>query len=201
MANIASIILSVVAIWLALYFYHKSKEAEKLVASDLSEIKIQSGMLEKLTGKWMDRFTRYAVNPKPADETTTLLMSIVERSISPATTELKQPSENDPPESLVTELITCYILIHYYSAVTNVASLGYLPEDISQIADNLKIKELVESSNATFRHLDDVLQKVDQTKLQENGSYSVYCETMSDYQSSVKDTTLHYASKETGNTY
>lgn len=196
-AAITSIVLSVVAIWLALYFYHKSKQTEKTVASDLTEIKIQASALERMTGRWMDRFTRYAVNPKPADETTTLLMSIVERSISPMNTELKQINENDPPEDLITELITCYILIHYYSAVTNVASLGYLPENISQIASNVNIKELVESSNATFFHIDKILENIDQDKLRDNGSYSLYCETISDYKPLVKDTTLHYSLKET----
>ncbi|KKQ81496.1 MAG: hypothetical protein UT05_C0015G0005 [Parcubacteria group bacterium GW2011_GWF2_38_76] len=195
LATITSFVLSIVAIWMALYFYHKSKEAEKNTAITLNEIKNHAGMLERLTGRWMDRFTKYAVNPKPADETTTLLMSIVERSIIPTSTGLKQIDETDPPENLIIELITCYILIHYYSALTNISTQGYLPDEISQIDNSLKIKELVDSSSTTFFHLDKVLEKVDQIKLQNNASYTTYCETISDYKPLIKDTTSYYAAK------
>lgn len=195
MASIASIILAVIAIWLALYFYHKSKQTEKIVALDLTEIKTQAGTLERLTGRWMDRFTRYAVNPKPADETTTLLMSIVERSIPPTSAELKQIRESDSPENLIAELITCYILIHNYASISNIATQGYLPEEISQIVGVTKIKELVDGSFTTFQHLDQIIEGLDQTKLQGNVLYATYCETITNYKHLVKDTTTYYAEK------
>lgn len=56
------------AIWLSFQFYSKAKDAETRTAVTLEAIRAQSEALQKLTGRWMDRFTRHATEPKPADE-------------------------------------------------------------------------------------------------------------------------------------
>jgi len=66
-AAIASIVLAVVAIGLSIFFWMKGKDTETRVATALEGIRSQTDALQKLTGRWMDRFTRYATEPKPAD--------------------------------------------------------------------------------------------------------------------------------------
>ncbi len=66
-SSIASLILSIIAIWLSLYFYKESKNNEQNVNNALSEIKIHTATLEKLTGKWLDRLTRFVTSPQPMD--------------------------------------------------------------------------------------------------------------------------------------
>ena|SRR5271157_3891784 len=63
-----SLVLGGFAIWLSFQFYSKAKDAETRTAITLEAIKAQSEALQKLTGRWMDRFTRHATEPKPADQ-------------------------------------------------------------------------------------------------------------------------------------
>ena len=49
-ASIASLVLSILAIVLAIYFFIQSKDAEKHVAQSLEGIRTQTQALENLTG-------------------------------------------------------------------------------------------------------------------------------------------------------
>ena len=78
-SSIASLILSVIAIWLSLYFYKESKNNEKNLNNTLSEIKTHTGVLEKLTGKWIDRLTRFVTSPQPMDSAAERLLATIEK--------------------------------------------------------------------------------------------------------------------------
>jgi hypothetical protein len=66
-SSLASLLLSIIAIWLSLYFFIQSKNTEKNVNEALTEIKTHTGTLERLTGKWMERLTRFVTSPQPMD--------------------------------------------------------------------------------------------------------------------------------------
>jgi hypothetical protein len=51
------------AIWLSMHFYTKAKDTEREVSNSLESIKAQTDTLQKLTARWMDRFTRHATEP------------------------------------------------------------------------------------------------------------------------------------------
>lgn len=68
-SSIASIILAVIAIGMSVYFYTQSKNTETKVESSLESIKAQTDTLQKLTGKWMDRLTKYVTDSNPYDQT------------------------------------------------------------------------------------------------------------------------------------
>jgi len=63
--GITSLVVSFVfggfAIWLSLYFYTKAKDTDKAVSNSLEAIRAQSDALQRLTARWMDRFS-----PAPA---------------------------------------------------------------------------------------------------------------------------------------
>ncbi len=65
---LVSIILGGFSVWLSLHFYTKTKDAETETKTALASIQAQSDALQRLTGKWMDRFTRHATEPRAADE-------------------------------------------------------------------------------------------------------------------------------------
>jgi hypothetical protein len=101
--------LGVLAIWLSLYLYSKAKDSEKETVKALEAIRTQSDALQKLTSRWMDRFTRHAVEPKPADEG---LMQLVQVVASLPTTILAHLQVRGPDHSgqepLLKEIVDAY---------------------------------------------------------------------------------------------
>ncbi len=198
LAGIASLILSILAIWLSLYFYDKSKNTESKMDKSLEGIRIQTQSLENLTAKWMDRFTRYATNPKAADETSVLLMQIVREYTSQNIGgQLKEVDNTATKEAMINELISGYIAIYYYTAVANVALQIHLPAEITELETNDGVKGLVDSSYADFVRLDSILTNVNQDRLTNNGLYSLYQQSVQNWKPYVKDTTTVYRDRQT----
>lgn len=65
--SVASTVLAVVAIWLSIHFFVKGKDSEKAVEKALEGIKAQTDTLQKVASRQLDRLTRYATEPRPAD--------------------------------------------------------------------------------------------------------------------------------------
>ena len=63
-AAIVSIILGILAIVLSLWFYRQTKDTEKEVSRSLSKIETQAEMLQKITGKQLDRLTKFVTAPR-----------------------------------------------------------------------------------------------------------------------------------------
>jgi len=111
--GVISLILGGFAIWLSVYFFIKAKESEKETAKTLEAIRTQSDALQKLTGKWMDRFTRYATEPKPADEGLMMLVNTMANLPTTILTHLRVHTTTEPApsnEALFGELTDCYML-------------------------------------------------------------------------------------------
>lgn len=196
-SSIASLILSVVAIALSLYFYDKSKQTEKEVGILLVAIRTQTTSLENLTGKWMDRLTRYATSPKAADEITVLMMEIIKASsVQNITSQLSSPDETTQTiRGLTNQLVSSYIGMYYYVALTNIFTQGYLPP-LTELEDNNPIKNIVDSSNTDFLWLDNILSSIDDSELKSSPLHHLYIETVA-RKSYVKDSTSVYQSRST----
>lgn len=93
-----SLVLGGFAIWLSLQFFIKGKESEKQIALTLEGIKMQTDALQKLTGRWMDRLTRYATEPRPADEGLKLLLSTMADLPTALLTHLQVQTTIDPAQ-------------------------------------------------------------------------------------------------------
>src|SRR5919108_690013 len=105
-----SLILALAMGWLSLHFYEKAKESETKVAQLLEGIRTQTDSLQKLTGRWMDRFTRHATEPKPVDESLMALVSAVAGLPTTILTTLKIPAGSEQQiEPLRGELVNAYI--------------------------------------------------------------------------------------------
>ena len=174
LSAITSLVLSIVAIWLSLYFYNQSKNTENNVNSLLNSIRTQVSSLETLTLKQLDRFTKYATTSKPADETNILLLRMVENmSTSTFTTQPIAGGLNLNDD----EIISSYITLHFYSAITNVALQVNLP-NLDQLQDGDNIKRLIDGSHEDFTIMDSYLSTLDSTVLQRNRLFNLYNETI-----------------------
>jgi hypothetical protein len=129
-ASITSIILAVLAIILSLLFFVRGKDSERLVTNALEGIRTQTDALQKLTGRWMDRLTRYATE-RPGEETLLILMQTLREMPASLANVFRPPAPADTAdvEGLRAHAIIGYIGTFYYAALTNLWSQGYLPVD------------------------------------------------------------------------
>lgn len=164
--GLMSLVLGGFAIWLGLHFYEKAKESEKQTAPALEAIRAQSDALQKLTGRWMDRFTRHATEPKPADEGLMALVSAMADLPTTILTTLRITPTTDPAqlEPLLSELVDSYIGLYYYTAITNVTAQALLPspEDYDETSEyHRTVRRFVDVSATDFNHMARTLANAD----------------------------------------
>lgn len=194
-ASLMSLVLGGFAIWLSFQFYTKGKDAETQGARTLEGIRAQTEALQKLTGRWMDRLTRYVTEPKPTDEN---LLTLVSTIADLPTTILAHLHVQPPPrgeasnewrEELVGDLVSCYIGLYYYTGLTNLSNQALLPEaqefDPESEGHSL-IQRIVDGSAADFRYMENVLGKVDHTMLRASPYQNLLQEAYSTFRPSVR---------------
>lgn len=168
--GLMSIVLGFFSIALAVHFYGKAKDAERETAVTLASIRAQGDSLQKLTARWMDRFTRHATEPRPADEG---LMALVSAFADLPTTILATMRVSPAPEAaqlepLYGELVSCYVALYYFTAVANVSLQITLPVagdyDEANEAHAL-VRRLVDSTAADFEHMAGILNRVDPSRI------------------------------------
>ena len=78
-AGLVSIILGFLAIALSLWFYRQTKDTEKNVSGSLTKIETQAEMLQKITGRQLDRLTKYVTESKRdnQDEQTSAIIKVI----------------------------------------------------------------------------------------------------------------------------
>lgn len=189
------------AIWLSWTFYSKAKEAEKQTAVTLEAIKAQSDALQRLTGRWMDRLTRYATEPRSADEGLMMLVNTMANLPTTILTHLRVQTTTTPEpsiEPLLTEVIDCYIALYYWTAIANVSCQGYLPSpDLYDEAnpDHEGMKRLVDGSYSDFGIIAKALEKVRQDRLNASRISHLLQETMEGWRPLVRNTQQALAAK------
>jgi hypothetical protein len=168
--GLMSLALGGFAIFFSLYLYTKSKDTEKEVARTLEAIKAQSEALQKLTGRWMDRFTRHATEPRPADEGLLTLVSAVANLPTTILTHMQvQPQPDQSHEALTREVIDGYVGLYYYSALANVVAQALLPGS-DEFDENEQwhatVKSIVDKSDADFQFVAGLLNRLEPARLQ-----------------------------------
>jgi hypothetical protein len=132
------------------------KEAEKQTAVTLEAIKAQSDALQRLTGRWMDRLTRYATEPRPADEGLMMLVNTMANLPTTILTHLRVQTTTTPHpsvEPLITEVFDCYIALYHWTAVANVCGQILLPTPDGfdeAIPEHATLKRIVDGSANDF---------------------------------------------------
>jgi hypothetical protein len=191
--GLMSLVLGGFAIWLSLQFYSKGKDAEMRTAVTLEAIKAQSEALQKLTGKWMDRFTRHATEPKPADEGLLTLVNAMANLPTTILTHLRVYTEargGGVQEAALAEIANGYICLYHYTALANVAWQALLPA--SGVVDETEpiqtfVVQLVDSTAKDFRYMASVLEKLDKVRLRASTYVNLLDYTVNNLRQHVND--------------
>jgi hypothetical protein len=119
----------------------------------------------------MDRLTKYGTQERPPgllDQSLPQLITVLAQLPQAITTQFSQPKHNDPPDHLIEELLSSYIAMYYYTALTNFWAQCNLPnaadfdenDDLQQLT-----KRIVDGSSQDFVHMARILERVDQQRL------------------------------------
>ena len=182
-SSVASILLAVLAFGFSFYVYDKGRTTDQSITNSLAKIETQAESLQRLSGKWMDRLTRYVTTdrpPGPLDQQLPQLIAVLGQLPQAITMKISQPLTSDPPEHLIEELITCYIAMYYYSAQTNFWAAACLPniEDFDVTNDfHQTTRRVVDVSCQDFQHMANVLGSIELSRLKRNPSFKLLEET------------------------
>lgn len=192
--GLMSLVLGGLAIWLSFQFYSKAKDAETTTAVTLEAIKGQSEALQKLTGRWMDRFTRHATEPKPADEGLLALVNAMANLPTTILTHLRVYTESrggEAQEAVLSEIVDGYICLYHYAALANVAWQALLPnsDEVDETDPRyITAVQIVDSTAKDFRHIESLFEKVGKTRLQASAYTNLLEYTFTNLRQHVADT-------------
>ncbi len=190
------LVLGPLSIWLSLAFYHKAKDAETETAKALASIKAQTGALERLTARWMDRLTRAVTAPRPADESLTLLVTTLAQLPSSLLSQFQgQAAQGGDVQALTDELVSTYIIIYYYVGIANVLGQGLLPEKSEfdpQDDVHSGLQRWVDMSARDFQYMAGILNQVEQKALKASAYKHLLDEAVADWRPHVRSFDEHY---------
>jgi len=151
-----SLLLAIIAIAQALYFFCQTKYSETKVNESLEAIKTQAKVLEKLTDKQLNKLTHFATTTYPKS---------IENLIEKFGNQPPQEAINlsNQVESLTQEAINAYIATLYYSGLTNIFSRFNLPPSKEEFDpsnnDHMLIQNYVDGSSRDYYLVKSILEK------------------------------------------
>src|SRR5262245_41567793 len=118
--------------------------------------------------------------PGPLDQQLPHLITVLAQLPQAITMQISRPQASDPPEQLLEEMITCYIVMYNYTALTNFWAQNYLP-DASEFDEKSEFQQLtrriVDGSYQDFEHMAKLLGAIDPQRLNCNPLINVLVET------------------------
>lgn len=200
-AGSVSVILGFLALFLSVIFFVKGRNTEKAVSNTLTEIRTQTQILQKITARQIDRFTKYFTEQKPqgADDTAQLI-SILAQLPNQLTSHLSETSQTGDFEVLMDDFIICCAVLYFYTAQTNYWCQSYLPS-ASEFDENNDFHKLtmriVDMSAADFNLIANVLSKQDSSRIQKDSvSYELMNETITYWRDTVKSSSQVFVERE-----
>ena len=200
-ASVVSIILGFVAIVVSIYFFVTNQKTEKNVSNSLTKIETQTEMLQKITGKQIDRLTKFVTEPRSSiidDSLPDIISRLTElpQTILSQTQRTTSEADGNP---LLPEVITCYIGLYFYTAQTNYWSQYYLPDTDEFSEDNvfhLTTKRIVDLSATDFHLVEDILNNCGTEQLESNPLCHLFNETRDFWAKDVKSSADVFISRQ-----
>lgn len=193
-ASIASIVLAIVAIFLAVYFYSQAKKTEKEVSSSLSKIETQADALGKISGRQLDRLTKHVTEQRTAESQPEIkaLVEIATTISQGFAHNLPTAGAGDRIETLK-YLIACY----YYCGLSNYYAYMSLPppsdfDDINQFHNLTKI--VLDQSHNDVQFLRSQLANANRTDIEATGIAHLYDEAEKEWAPRSKDSAKSFVS-------
>ncbi|SRR5258708_5147882 len=175
---IVQTILAIVAVGLSLWFYDKAKTSEKSVEVALSAIQAQTGTLERITGRQLDRLTKAVTTMAPGGrlqplppELSDALAAVkhLPAALETKTTQLQETAAR--ADACAAELRTTMIAAHYYAAVANRAWQNWVPAEPS--SDD-GATQMVNVTAGDFWYTDQLLAGLNPELLTNNRLHHMY---------------------------
>jgi hypothetical protein len=196
-SSVVSVILAFFAVAISIWFFLVGRNTEKDVSNSLTEIKTQTEMLQKISGKQLDRLTKYVTEPKNVSQSESfneILKVVAQIPISLSST-FQQNSNSADTAVLRAELISCYIALYFYTAQTNFWSHINLPDAGDFDAENhfdATCKRITDMSSTDFAYMANILVKFDAGELSSNPLNHLLEETKENWRNFVLNTAQVY---------
>ena len=198
-SSIVSVILAFFAIVISIWFFMVSRKTEKDVSNALAEIKTQADMLQKISGKQLDRLTKYVTDAKKSvqsDDVLSEILKVIIQIPQTLTSSLNDGSATQRTnEQLLQELVSCYIALYFYSAQTNYWAQIMLPnvnEFDPQNHFDAACKRSVDMSAQDFYAMAKILSGVESTRLSQNSLNHLLEETKTTWRDLVRNSSQVY---------
>jgi hypothetical protein len=182
-AAIASIMVAVVAIGIAVYFYVKGRDSEARASAVLTQIQTQVAALDRLAGKMLDRLTKAVTEPRPEQEALLMIVSTLNKIPESLAAGVRSPGDS---VATAQEVVANAIGAHHYAAMANTA-LQLLVIGVDEGNDvYTRLESLIETSYQDVLYLDKVLSMIDGKLLESNRLKHLYDDTVQNWRPSVK---------------
>ena len=195
-AALASIVLAVVAIGLAVYFYVKGRDSESRASSVLSQMQSQVGTLDKLSGKMLDRLTKASIDARPEQEAILAIISTLRQIPESLANGPRGPIAQSVPQG---EWIAALVAAYYYSSMANFLLQGMITAVDEDTGIYKNFEGLVEASYRDFRYLEDLLADMGQVTLEANRLRPLYEETIRNWRPWVRSAFESYKTRHASN--
>lgn len=188
--GLASLLMAILAGGLSIYFFVQSKATEKSTSQLLEGIKVQTEVLQKLTGKWMEKLINYSTQSQPVfNDTLTTLVTFIQEM--PSRLSGNVPSNSTDRQGMIIGFIGTY----YYAAIANTAIQMNVPDEFNvQNETHNLIKNLLDSTASDVQTFRTMLQSLGQD-LNQSPGYNFFQSTETYWLPSVKTFEEAYAEK------
>ena len=197
-SNSVSLVVGLLAIALSVYFYTQAKNTEKSVAITLEGIKAQTETLQKISGRSLDRLTKYVTNPRPHEEQYIQIIAELKNLPFSILSGIRTP-DIQPDFEKDKNLVVCYVALYYYTGLANYWVQQGLPP-IEKFEENPEysklVKQLVDMSYTDFSSMTELLQQIDATWVEKTGMAHLLEEAIEVWRPRVMDSTTAYAHRE-----
>jgi len=194
---IVTLLLGALAIGLSIWFFMVNRKTEQNVSNSLTKIETQTAMLQKITGRQLDRLTKYVTEPKPSmlEEWLPQLMTVLSQLPDALVSQPDRLQTTQNIQQLQNVLVVCYIAIYFYTAQTNCWAQEYLPNADEFNEDDLfhtTTKSIVDMSAADCVSSARILENTDPAQLAASPLQSLLVETRDFWKDHVRTTAQVY---------
>lgn len=197
-AGIVSVILAVVAIWQAMYFYSKGKDTESRTEAALVGIKAQVETLQSVNSRITDRLTKFVTTPRNDAAQASDLIAATLGSLPEIALKFLPPSQPSNEAALRHENTLAYVALWHYVASTNVWASFSLPHPSEFNPEHpwhIWCKQVIDQTAADFKYMENLVSQLDQQEIQSpQFQYAhLYNDVIHYLKPKVGDTSEHFA--------
>ena len=201
LASVISVILGVVAIAVSIYFFVTNQKTEKNVSNSLTKIETQTDMLQKITGRQIDRLTKFVTEPKSSiiDESLPDIISRLTELPQTMLAQIQQSAGTGDESQLPFDTISCYIGLYYYTAQTNYWSQLCLPDmdDFNQDNDFHQLaKRVVDLTASDFTFVANILKNFSAEEVESSQLKYLFDETQDFWKKYVRSSADVFISRQ-----